>query len=71
MIKKVPIKEKGLVRATFELPSTMWAERVNLIGEFNDWDTMSTPQNCVTKRKQSTGKEIELDRSEEPCSCLV
>jgi 1,4-alpha-glucan branching enzyme len=43
MIKKVPIKEKGLVRVTFELPSTVWAERVNLVGEFNNWDTLSTP----------------------------
>ena len=43
MIKKVPIKEKGLVRVAFELPSTVWAERVNLVGEFNDWDTLSTP----------------------------
>ena len=43
MIKKVPIKEKGLVRVTFETPSTVWAERVNLVGEFNDWDTLSTP----------------------------
>ena len=43
MIKKPPIKGKGLVRVTFELPSTVWAERINLVGEFNDWDTMSTP----------------------------
>jgi 1,4-alpha-glucan branching enzyme len=43
MIKKVPIKEKGLVRVTFELSPTMWAERVNLVGEFNDWDTLSIP----------------------------
>jgi 1,4-alpha-glucan branching enzyme len=48
MIKKAPIKEKGLVRVTFELPSTVWAERVNLVGEFNDWDTMSTP---MTRRR--------------------
>jgi 1,4-alpha-glucan branching enzyme len=43
MIKRAPIKEKGLVRVTFELPSAVWAERVNLVGEFNDWDTMSAP----------------------------
>ena len=43
MLQKVPIKEKGLVRVTFELLSTVWAERVNLVGEFNDWDTLSTP----------------------------
>lgn len=29
----------GSVRVTFELPSSLWAERVNLVGDFNDWDT--------------------------------
>ena len=43
MIRKTPIKGKGVVRVAFELPSTVWAERVNLVGEFNDWDTLSTP----------------------------
>lgn len=43
MIKKELVKGTGQVRVTFELPSTMWAERVNLVGEFNDWDTTATP----------------------------
>ncbi len=43
MIQKEPAKKKGFVRVTFELPSNMWAERVNLVGEFNDWDTTATP----------------------------
>ena len=43
MITKRPSTKKGVVRVTFELPSTMWAERVNLVGEFNDWDTLATP----------------------------
>ena len=43
MIHKEPAKKKGIVRVTFELPSNMWAERVNLVGEFNDWDTTATP----------------------------
>ncbi len=43
MIKKEPVKKTGLVRVTFELPSTTWAERINLVGDFNDWDTTSTP----------------------------
>ena len=43
MIKKEPAGKKGFVRITFELPSNMWAERVNLVGEFNDWDTTATP----------------------------
>jgi 1,4-alpha-glucan branching enzyme len=43
MIKKEPASKKGFIRVTFELPSNMWAERVNLVGEFNDWDTTATP----------------------------
>ena len=37
MIQKEPSKRKGYMSVTFELPSNMWAERVNLVGEFNDW----------------------------------
>lgn len=43
MIQKEPVTKAGLVRVTFELPSNMWAERVNLVGDFNDWDTRATP----------------------------
>lgn len=43
MITKERAKDKDYVRVTFELPSTMWAERINLVGEFNDWDTTVTP----------------------------
>lgn len=43
MIKKEPVKKQDLVRVVFELPSTIWAERVNVVGEFNDWDTTATP----------------------------
>jgi 1,4-alpha-glucan branching enzyme len=42
MIQKQAAKKKGFVRVTFELPSNLWAERVNLVGEFNDWDTTAT-----------------------------
>jgi 1,4-alpha-glucan branching enzyme len=43
MITKEAPSKKGFVRVTFELSSTLWAERVNLVGEFNDWDTTATP----------------------------
>jgi 1,4-alpha-glucan branching enzyme len=43
MIKKESTANDDLVRVTFELPSSMWAERINLVGEFNDWDTTATP----------------------------
>jgi 1,4-alpha-glucan branching enzyme len=43
MIEKEPATKSHWVRVTFLLPSNLWAERVNLVGEFNDWDTMATP----------------------------
>ena len=43
MIEKEPVGKSNRVRVTFVLPSNLWAERVNLVGEFNDWDTMATP----------------------------
>jgi 1,4-alpha-glucan branching enzyme len=43
MILKEPAAKPNRVRVTFLLPSNLWAERVNLVGEFNDWDTMATP----------------------------
>jgi len=39
MIYKDPSPAGQTVRVTFELPSSIWAERVNLVGDFNDWDT--------------------------------
>jgi 1,4-alpha-glucan branching enzyme len=43
MIDKEPGEKRDRVRVTFELPSALWAERVNLVGDFNDWDTAATP----------------------------
>ena len=63
MIKKEPASKQGFVRITFELPSNMWAERVNLVGEFNDWDTTATPMR--RNRSDSNWKvtlELELGR---------
>lgn len=45
MIYREPTKAKGKALVTFILPSNIWAERVNLVGEFNDWDTRATPMN--------------------------
>jgi 1,4-alpha-glucan branching enzyme len=39
MIRKEPLPDGKHVRVTFELPSSLWAERVSLAGDFNDWDT--------------------------------
>jgi 1,4-alpha-glucan branching enzyme len=39
MIYKETLPNNQEVRVTFELPSSIWAERVNLVGDFNQWDT--------------------------------
>lgn len=39
MITKESLPDGKFVRVTFEVPSSLWAERVNLVGDFNDWDT--------------------------------
>ena len=39
MLTKEPLPDGQGVRVTFELPSSIWAERVNLVGDFNNWDT--------------------------------
>jgi 1,4-alpha-glucan branching enzyme len=56
MITKKSSKKKGFVSVTFEMSSTMWAERVNLVGDFNDWDTTATPmtQNRSTANWKAT-----------------
>ena len=58
MITKKPENEKGLVPVTFELPSTMWAERVNLVGEFNDWDTTATP---MTRNRSDANWKVTVE----------
>ena len=39
MIYKEALPDGEHVRVTFEIPSSFWAEQVNLVGDFNDWDT--------------------------------
>jgi 1,4-alpha-glucan branching enzyme len=63
MITKEPTSKEGIVRVTFELSSTLWAERVNLVGEFNDWDTTATPM--TRNRSDANWKatvELEADK---------
>ena len=43
MIKKSLSSQPGHVRVVFELPSCVWADRIHLAGEFNDWDETSIP----------------------------
>lgn len=43
MITKAPSPNPGKVRVTFQFPSSIWAESVHLVGDFNDWDQRAHP----------------------------
>jgi 1,4-alpha-glucan branching enzyme len=43
MIQKRLVAEDGVVWVSFELPVGIDADRVSLVGDFNDWDTGATP----------------------------
>ncbi len=43
MIRKEPGPAPDVARVTFELPPTVWAETVSLVGDFNEWNPTSLP----------------------------
>ncbi|MEM7128772.1 MAG: isoamylase early set domain-containing protein [Chloroflexota bacterium] len=43
MIHKTKSSIPGHVRIVFELPSSVWANRVSVLGEFNDWQDQQAP----------------------------
>jgi 1,4-alpha-glucan branching enzyme len=43
MIHKSHSSHSNHVRITFELPSCIWADRIFLVGDFNDWCENATP----------------------------
>ena len=43
MIHKQICSTKGVMEVIFELPSGMWADRVYVVGDFNDWSKTETP----------------------------
>jgi 1,4-alpha-glucan branching enzyme len=42
MITKRPGRD-GKVRVTFAMPSTIWADSIHVVGDFNAWDEQATP----------------------------
>lgn len=43
MIKKVASSTPGNIYVSFELPSCLWADRIFLVGDFNQWNETATP----------------------------
>jgi 1,4-alpha-glucan branching enzyme len=63
MIHKRPSPSPGKVLVAFEIPGTVWAERINLVGDFNDWDRESLP--LQLGRNENWRVELELDEGTE------
>jgi 1,4-alpha-glucan branching enzyme len=57
MIYKEVLPGGNLVRVTFELPSSIWAERVTLVGDFNDW---SKDKDVLTQSRSDGAWRITL-----------
>jgi len=58
MIRKAPSPKGGKVLVTFELPASLWASQVHLIGDFNEWNPTSHP---LTQRRADEVWEITLE----------
>jgi hypothetical protein len=43
MIHKTHSPLPGHVRVVFELPASLWADRIFLVGDFNQWNQNATP----------------------------
>ena len=63
MIFKRPSFHPNKVVVIFEIPSTVWADHINLVGDFNDWDRNNLP--FRQSRQENWQVEVELDAGRE------
>lgn len=63
MIHKRSSAQGDTIIVTFEIPSTVWAERINLVGDFNQWDHDSLP--FRQNRENNWYVELELEQGRE------
>jgi 1,4-alpha-glucan branching enzyme len=57
MLSKTSSSKPGHIHVAFALPDSLWAERVFLVGDFNDWNPTSIP----LQRDRSEIWQAELD----------
>jgi 1,4-alpha-glucan branching enzyme len=58
MIVKRPGKMADTLAVTFQLPAIVWADRVTLVGDFNEWSLTAT---CLTHGDESQPWEVTLE----------
>jgi 1,4-alpha-glucan branching enzyme len=52
VIGKEPLPGDSQVRVTFRLPDTTRADRISVVGEFNNWDSTATPMHLRSSDAQ-------------------
>jgi 1,4-alpha-glucan branching enzyme len=63
MIYKRSAERGDKLLVMFEIPGSVWAERIHLVGDFNGWDQESLPLRLT---RQGTWQiEVELDSGRE------
>jgi 1,4-alpha-glucan branching enzyme len=63
MITKRPSTDEGKVVITFEIPGSIWADQIHLVGDFNGWDRESLPFRLT--RQDTWQVELELEQGHE------
>ncbi len=65
MINKTFVEtDRGMVaRVTFTLPNSMWADVVNLVGDFNEWNRASHPLRRDRDGRWTITVDLELGRA--------
>ncbi len=65
MIKKQLSPNHSRVRVTFELPSCLWADRIFVAGDFNDWSRTATPMHQGRDGAWQATLDLEIGRKYE------
>jgi 1,4-alpha-glucan branching enzyme len=69
MIQKNFLESGGrtMARVTFSLPSSVWAGKISLVGDFNGWDSLS---HVFTQDREGTWRisvDLQVGRSYQFC----
>jgi 1,4-alpha-glucan branching enzyme len=62
MIYKRKAERDGKLLVTFEIPGSVWAERIHLVGDFNGWDRENLPFRLTRQGNWQIEVELDLDR---------
>ncbi|MGC8780490.1 MAG: isoamylase early set domain-containing protein [Anaerolineae bacterium] len=57
MLEKVPL-DNGTVRVTFRISREIWADRIALVGDFNNWDLH---RHCLRQTRDDENWHITLE----------